>query len=402
MKTAGIICEYNPFHKGHAYHITETRRMLGEDCAVFCVMSGNFTQRGDFAMINKLSRAKAAVLSGADLVAELPLPWALSSAEGFARGGVSLLEASGVCSHISFGSECGEINALSEAANMLLSPQLDAIIRQKLQSGISYASARQRAVEELSAESALLLGEPNNILGIEYLKTLRKLESGIVPITVKRSGAGHDAAPRPGQLPSAAHLRAISPDSREFAENVPESAMEIYAEDFRSGGAPVLMKNCELALLSRLRAFKEDDFADLPDGSEGLYMRFMKFARTDPDIESILVHTKTKRYAMSRIRRMLLCACLGIKASDAQGCPPYLRVLAFNDKGRKLLGEIGSRSPLPIISRSADAKALGPEARHIFELEAASTDLWALACPQVYRRSAGQEWQQSPVYMHIC
>ena len=401
MKTAGIICEYNPFHKGHACHIAETKRLLGDACGVFCVMSGNFTQRGDFAIMDKFSRAEAAVLSGADLVAELPLPWVVSSAEGFARGGVGLLASSGICTHISFGSECGDIGRLTAAADILMSGQFTEKLRELLQSGIPYAAAIQRAAEAIDKESGAVLSGPNNILGIEYIKALRTLGSTITPICVKRAGAGHDAPPLPGELASAAYLRGLDPDNPQFIENVPESALEIYREEYRSGRAPMLMQNCEQGILSRLRAMDEADYAALPDSSEGLYLRFMKYAKQDPDIQSVLEHTKTKRYPMSRVRRMLLCACLGIKAVDIPAAPPYLRVLAFNDRGRQLLGEIKGKSELPVISRSADVKALDPASRRVFELEAAASDLRNLASPEICWRSAGQEWRKSPKYLHI-
>ena len=183
--------------------LEETRRRLGPDTAIIGAMSGDFVQRGDFAIVRKQARARAAVESGVDLVLELPLPWAVSSAEGFAEGGVQVLQATGLVTHLAFGSECGEADLLRQLAETLLDPRLDPLIRQELAAGVSFAAARQRAVEQLtSPETAALLEQANNALGIEYCKALLKRNSKIQPLTVRRSGSGHDAALQAGEHPS--------------------------------------------------------------------------------------------------------------------------------------------------------------------------------------------------------
>ena len=193
VNIAGIVCEYNPMHKSHEYHIAKTRELLGPDCGIICVMSGNFVQRGDFAVMNKFARARAAVLCGADLVIELPVPWCVSTAEKFATGAVSILDNIGVCTHISFGSETGELEPLREIANYLLDPEIDGLIKDGLKKGVSYAAARQRALENLMGRKVPELSSPNDILAIEYLKALETLESDINPLAVKREGAEHDS-----------------------------------------------------------------------------------------------------------------------------------------------------------------------------------------------------------------
>ena len=184
MQTAGIILEYNPLHDGHVYLLEETRRLLGAETAIVGVMSGDFVQRGDFAIVRRQARAKAAVESGVDLVLELPLPWAAASAERFADGGVGILEATGVVTHLAFGSEHGEIAPLKRLASVLVSEELQMLLRQELPKGTSFASARQRAVERLAApEDAALLESPNNILGVEYiLASCDKLQFKLVKI----------------------------------------------------------------------------------------------------------------------------------------------------------------------------------------------------------------------------
>jgi len=193
MKIAGIICEYNPLHLGHTGHMEKTRLALGADCAIVCVMSGNFVQRGDFAIFNKNARAKAAIQCGADLVIELPLPYALSSAEGFAGAGVYLLDRLGVCDYITFGSESGDIGALTDAAVAIVSKKAETLTKEWLDKGLSYAAAQQKAADAVLGARSEVFKYPNNLLGIEYLKAITAYESSLKPITVKRTGDEHDS-----------------------------------------------------------------------------------------------------------------------------------------------------------------------------------------------------------------
>lgn len=218
MEAAGIVAEYNPFHGGHAFHIAETRRRLG-GCAVVAVMSGNWVQRGECAVLDKWTRTRAALEGGVDLVLELPTPWAVSSAESFARGAVELLAASGVVTCLSFGSECGEADRLRQVADCLDSPRYPDALRRFLEEGAPFALCRQRAAEELlGPELAGLLACPNNNLGVEYLRALNALGSGIRPVTVRRAGAGHDGGDHP-DYPSASFLRGEVLSGRVPADN---------------------------------------------------------------------------------------------------------------------------------------------------------------------------------------
>ena len=208
MSVIGIVGEYNPFHYGHKHHIAETKRLLGEDCPVVCAMSGDFIQRGEAAVYSKFARAEAAVRSGVDLVLELPPAWALSSAEGFARGAVGLLGSIGVVTHLSFGSECGEVEPLETLAEILLDPLIGADIRRELeaQEGIPFAAARQRAVAKRAGELSGQLETPNNILAVEYIKAVYEQGLSIKPVTVQRFGSGHDKISESGHK-SAAEIR---------------------------------------------------------------------------------------------------------------------------------------------------------------------------------------------------
>ena len=393
MNVAGIICEYNPFHNGHARHIAMTRRALGGDCAVIGAMSGNFVQRGDFAVFNKHSRAEASVRCGADLVIEIPAPYALSSANGFAQAGVFLLGSLGVCGIISFGSESGDIGVLKEAAEAIAAPEADALIREWLDRGVPYATAQQKAAEAILGERADLFKSPNNLLGIEYLKAIAASGTALQPLAVKREGGAHDGA---------AGISAMAMRERLLRGELPweqtrEEAAKVYSDEIEAGRGPVSMDACDIALLSRLRI--AEDLSMLPGASEGLDRRIAKYAASEPTVKSVLEKAKTKRYAMSRLRRMLICACLGITADDTKMPPPYIRILAMNGTGMRLLKAARKKAELPIITKPASAQRLQGRAAELFRKESAATDLYVLAYQNEMERSGAQEWRKSPIVM---
>ena len=391
MKVAGIICEYNPFHLGHSRHIGMTRLALGGDCAIVGVMSGNFVQRGDFAIFNKHARAGMAVSGGADLVVELPAPYALSSAEGFAGAGVHILDMLGVCDAISFGSESGDVGALREVAEAIVSPEAERLIKEWLGKGLSFAAARQKAADALLGPKSELLKSPNNLLGVEYLKAIARFGSPLLPVTVGRAGGEHDGS----SGFSASNIRTMMIQGEEPWDLMPESAAAICKEEIAAGQGPVSLKQAELAVLSRLRAVK--DFSALPDAAEGLDRRLARYAATEATVESILEKAKTKRYAMSRLRRMLMCACLGITAQDARALPPYIRVLAMNGAGMKLLAAARKKARVPIITKPASVHRLSERAARLFSIESDATDFYALAYQDENDRAGGWEWRQKPI-----
>ena len=208
MRTAGIISEYNPFHRGHAWQLGELRRRLGAETAVVCAMSGSFVQRGDFAVMRTHARAEAAVRGGADLVLELPLPWAIASAEGFAAGGVGVLAATGAVDTLVFGSECGDTETLKAVAAALESESFAAYLRQGLQEGVSFAAAREAAARKLLGEKAAVLAQPNDILGVEYCKAIARQAAALMPLALPRRGVGHDGGAAEG-FASASHIREL-------------------------------------------------------------------------------------------------------------------------------------------------------------------------------------------------
>jgi len=399
VQTAGIIIEYNPLHSGHVHLLEETRRRLGADTAVVGVMSGDFVQRGDFAIVRKQARARAAVESGVDLVLELPLPWAVSSAEGFADGGVQVLQATGLVTHLAFGSECGEAEPLRQLAETMLDKRLDDLIRQELAAGISFAAARQKAVGQLTApETAALLEQANNVLGVEYCKALLKCGSSIEPLTVRRSGSGHDAALQEGEHPSGSAIRELlRSGKRQEALGLMAPAMaRAYLAEEAAGRAPVLAETCERAILARLRSMSEADFAKLDESREGLYNRLHDASRTVVSVEEVLAQAKTKRYAYARLRRMVLWAWLGLTPEEMPPQVPYLRVLAANGRGRELLARMKKTAALPILTKPNHIRRLDEAAQKLFALEARAADLYALAYPDLSAAVGGRAWREGP------
>lgn len=399
MLLSGIICEYNPFHSGHKAHIDMTRELLGGDAAIVCVMSGNFVQRGEPAILTKHARTEAALNCGADLVLENPVIWSTASAERFALAGVSILAALGLDMTISFGSECGDAETLKKAADALSSDRAQDIIKAGLEDGLSYAAARQRAADALLGGDADIIKKPNNILGVEYLKAIKALGAEhISPLTFKRISTEHDGEEKDGLAP-ASLLREMLNTGEDAAEYMPPESAAILNREIAAGRAPVTLKSAESAILYRLRTMAEEDYAALPDASEGFYLRLMRVARTASSYAEILENTKTKRYAMSRIRRMVLASLLGITAEMQNELPPYIRVLGANDRGRKILRQAKKSAALPIITKPAAARNLNENARRAFETEALATDIYNLMLPDPAQRLGGTEWTRGPVIL---
>ena len=373
MDAVGIVAEYNPFHAGHAHHIARTRRLVG-DCAVVCAMSGHFVQRGECAVLDKWTRARSALEGGADLVLELPTVWAASSAEAFARGAVGLLAATGVVTHLSFGSECGDVDALREVAACLDGEAYQAGLRRFLDAGMPFAACRQGVVRAvLGGEPAQLLSRPNNNLGIEYIRALNALGGAIRPVTVPRAGAGHDGGDHP-DYPSASFVRGELLSGRLPADN------------------PACLEYGGRWVLARLRAMDEGDFAALPDCGEGLSHRLYRAVRQGVTLDGVYALAKTKRYAHARIRRAVLWGALGLRQSDRPAAPAYLRVLGASERGRELLREMKGRAALPVLTKPAHGRGLP-----LLELEARCTDLY-----QLCRRTPGPcglEWTTNPVML---
>ena len=340
MQTVGVICEYNPFHLGHARQLGLIRRQLGQEAAIVCLMSGNYVQRGEPAVFDKCVRARAAVEAGASLVLELPVTYALRSAEGFAAGGVSLLSRLG-CGFLSFGCESGDGDALLRAAEASCSLEFEQALHANMQTGLSYASARQRALEALGQDGQLLT-RPNDILAFEYCRAILTQESSMRPLAVRRPGDYHADTPD-AENPSATAVRRLILSGGDWRQYVPAACTYENA-------VPHTLLWGEKAVLARLRGMEQADWARAAHGSEGLWSKVWKAVQAQADYEHILEAAKSKRYPRTRLQRLLLCAYLGLDAQTLLREAPYVRALAFDEAGQAVLRQAKQTGSLPLIN----------------------------------------------------
>ena len=381
MRIAGIIAEYDPFHNGHEAHIYATKAANGGNAShVVAVISGNFTQRGEPALLSKFKRAEMALSCGADLVLELPLPWAMAPAEHFAAGGVAVLHALGCVDMLSFGSECGDTAALSQLASLSRNPDYPSALKKELDSGVPYAAAGQAAAAKiLGADVATHLASPNNTLGIEYLRAMAAQGANWEVFTLQRQGALHNEMVAKDAFASATMLREmVREDNLHLLDAyMPASASSLLQRAYKNGETATQTLRLEIALMAHLRRLSADEYADLPWLSEGLENRLYRESRAAADYYSLLNAVKTRRYPMARLRRVLWASLIGLTDTDTAGLPPYIRVLGMNERGREILA---AASPtLPVLTRAAQIAELDERAQRIFRLECAATDLHALA-----------------------
>ncbi len=381
MKTIGIICEYNPFHLGHQKQIDHIRSQFGQEAIIVCLMSGNFVQRGMPAIFDKSLRAQAAIECGADLILELPAVYALSSAEGFAAGGVRIL--SSICDYLCFGTETGDADTLMDTAQALLSPEFPPALRAALESGCSFPVARQQALAQMGCASSLL-ENPNDILAVEYCKAILAQGSSMKPLPIRREGSYHDTAPDT-QNPSATSLRQLIAQDAPWDLYISASARDAFQN------APVhTLAAGERAMLARLRTMTDADFEALPYGSEGLWRKFMHACRTFATLEEILLATKSKRYTRTRLDRMAMCAYLGITEEILNAPVPYVRVLGMRTNGIPALKKARQTGLFPHIGEKT---GLDYE-----NLERRLDDLYGLFC--TLSPSAAGQTEQRRIYLH--
>lgn len=397
MEFAGIITEYDPFHNGHAAQIAAAKS-AGAGCVAVCMSSGA-VQRGGVPVLPESVRVCAALDAGADLVITLPAPYACATAEQFASAGVRLLAALG-CDTLVFGAEDPDTAQLSQVAELLARPELDALLRERLSTGMTYAAARAEAADALLPGAGTLLRTPNNILGIEYCKALLGQNAPLRPVTIRREGSAHDGALAPDTHPSASGLRALLRQGKreEALSLLPPAVARAYELEEAAGRAPVFWENSHRAILARLRSMTAADFAALDQGREGIWNRLYDASRAAASLPELLAAAKTKRYAMARLRRMVLWAYLGLTPGDMPERVPYLRVLAANGTGCRLLSRMREAAAVPVLTRPAQVRRLGPEARRLFELEVRATDLYTLAYPRL-SAAGGTEWREGPVIL---
>lgn len=386
-KVGAIICELNPFHMGHK-HLLDSAKSYGITHIVG-IMSANFIQRGEPAILSKEVRAEIALSNGFDIILEIPSIWAMSVAEKFALAGVSIAENLGCVDNLIFGSECGNLSILDKISEFMLSGQANDSVKLYLNKGYSFALSTELSVKDfLGEEYAKIIQNPNNILAIEYLKALKKLNSSIKPVTVKRIGANHDLKYPLENICSSSYLRkCIKEGNNNWYDYVPHGCRKIISEQISESFVPVSLDSLDLAILYKLRYMSKSDFSLIPDISEGLENRILKLASSAVSLEDLISKVSTKRYTKSRIKRIIMCAFLGILKSDQTLHLPYIKLLGSNKKGMEILKLSKKLTNLPIISRYRDYKKLDNQGQLIFQKEQRIDSVYNLMSPKILSSS---------------
>lgn len=348
----GIVSEYNPFHNGHIHHLEISKQLTKTDFTV-AVMSGNFVQRGDTALVDKWTRTEMALKGGIDLVLELPTVYAISSAENFADGAVKILNSLGVVDYLSFGSEVGEISPLNDVASILYKEpkEFSSLISAQLKSGLSYPRAREIALSQFFGTSQKytdILNNPNNILGVEYLKSIKKHRSHIKPLTIKRDYSDYNSKTVRNGIASATAIRTMIQNGKNPHRVVPFETYELLDACLENGKVIPDLSVFEKEIIYILRRMTLSEIANLPDVSEGLENRIKLAVNSVNNLNDLISNIKTKRYTQSRIQRILLYALLNISQKDinaSKRLTPYIRVLGFNKHGKRIISAIAAANP---------------------------------------------------------
>lgn len=414
MKIAAIIAEYNPFHKGHSYQITETRKNTGADY-VLVIMSGDFVQRGAPAICNKYVRTKMALLGGADAVIELPSLYAVSSAEYFAQGAVTLIDSLQTADFLSFGSECGELSLITEAASCLLSEDdaFQSALSSFLKRGLSFPEARAKALSASDEKLSGLLASPNNVLGIEYCKALLAAQSPIQPITIKRKGSNyHDPALPSGKehFSSASAIRRAAYDWEEDSlasckAHIPSECFVPFDAEIHAS-SPMAENDFSLPLHYKLLSEMENGFSEYLDCTPDLSDKICNYIPSYTGFTDLCDRLKSKDVTYTRLSRVLLHILLNIKTPDSYRDPfaqrklsvPYARLLGFRGSASALLKKLKQNSQIPLLTKLADAEALlSREGYAFFKQDLFCASVYEAAVCAKKRGAALNEFRQSPI-----
>lgn len=404
MKVTGIVVEYNPLHNGHIYHINKTRQLTGCDYIV-AVMSGNFVQRGEPSLVNKWAKTEMALKSGIDLVVELPFIYSTSSAEGFAFGAVSTLDSLGFIDNICFGSETENFKLLEYVAQTLANEpnEYKTLLRGYLKEGISYPSARQNALIHYynmkgstfckDEELIEILGSSNNILSLEYLKSIYRLSSKISAFSIKRTHNSYNQSSLTGSISSATSIRK-NINNDDIIHTLPDYVYTILQREKKSGRCPVTLSNFSDLILYKLRDSDLNFIKNLPDVGEGLENKIKKGAESSNDIYELIDNIKNKRYTSTRIQRILLYSLLGLAKeikTSIKSPVKYIRVLGFNENGRMLLRLANKSATVPIITNPSYKDS------EMLKYDIHSTDIYVLGYENQEYKSAKQDFRIPPV-----
>lgn len=380
MKISAIICEYNPMHNGHMYHIQKTRENGATH--IIGILSSNFVQRGDVSLLDKFDRADLALRAGMDLVIELPVVFSSASAELYGTGAVSLLQQLGVAEELSFGSSCLDLESLellTDAKCSTTTVYRERVL-ERMRAGESYPVALSEIIRQrYGGHVADLMHDPNNVLAIEYMSAMQRLETDFTPYNVQRQCVMHDSMTPNQMYASASFVRkSVAEGNFYYLDYVPACTAQMISKRQQEGKLASLQQ-LERAILYRMRTISSEELLALPDVGETLQHRIQTAARQANSLPELMAGIKTKAYTMARIRRILMNAMIGMTKEDHRCVPPYARVLAFNAKGREILAEMKRKSSIPVSTSLAKLRETGSLAARFVALEAAASDVYGLA-----------------------
>ena len=404
IKPAFIIAEYNPFHNGHKYHIEKTREKGATH--IIAVMSGNFVQRGDIAICDKHTRAKAALLGGADLVLELPIKYAVSNASYFARGAVSVIEKTGLSGILSFGSKNSveELMVVAELSEeKKAKEQIEKISREK---GLSYPSAISFFVKENYGDKlSAVLDDANNTLGIEYIKEAKKQNAKLAFSSVERLGTSHDSLEKTDNIASAMSIRnelykLYSSQKEQYNlynlnNFLPEEALHVYCQAIKSFDMPISKEKFELMALARLYSYNADYFANINNVSHGLENKILKALQEKCTLPEVYDEIKSKRYTHARVRQIIINAVLGISRDFLEQDIGYVRILGHNEKGREILRLIKEKQTVDFISNLSEVNTNNKLAAEALRVDIQAGRLFELCKP--IPKKANREFSNKPI-----
>ncbi len=383
MKTVAVIAEYNPFHNGHAYHLDTIRHTFGEDTAIVIIMSGNYVQRGDVAIADKLTRASAAVACGANLVLECPFPFSMTSAELYAKAGVFIADALGVVDVLSFGSECGNADCLKQAAKTLDSASFRQVFQdiKKKHAAFGHAKVMQMAYKALCGDvPAEILSSPNDLLSIEYLRALSALSSTIEPHIIRRVGASYHDSRANTVYPSATALRSVIREHGTLTGLVPTPCADLMASAVEQKKAPCDGEKLFPAVLSSFM-LNTSVPSNIHDAGGGLYEHLRRAGGEATSLSSWIAHSETKKYTRARLRRALWYAYFGVTSSDVTSTPGYTQLLGADPLGCSLLKRMRKTASIPILTKPSDTAVLSGAALRQKALSDSADRMFALTRP---------------------
>ena len=382
MVVSGVVCEYNPFHNGHRYMLDCMRKDGATH--IIGIMSGNFVQRGEPAICDKYLRAENAVRNGADLIIELPLPYAVGTAETFARGSVGLLDKLKCIDRLYFGSESG-IDELKACLDEAESSEFEEKIKVYLKEGLSYPTAFSEALNNPVADT------PNNVLALEYMKQLKTMNSRITPCSILRKGVQHDSSDAVGSFLSASAIREGLREGKDIDLFIPENTVEKMKFALESGEMPADVKKPELAILSKLRSMTAEDFSRIADVNEGLEYRLEKAVSQATSLDELHNLILTKRYTNAKIRRIILSAFLGVTKEMQSEIPDYINVLACNGNGIDIIRRIKESSDITVITKHNESESLSNRDRKLYDFTDRCDDQFGLTLPKVRKCGYNRE-----------